>query len=287
MKFQSKSLFGAAFAITAAVLTASPASAVLVVYEPFADGNSSLNGNAAGTGLSGNWTAASGFTVGAGSLSYGSLPTSGNQVAYSGGNANSSVALSSALSNAGLLNDGATVWFSMIVNTPDAGGSNADTGFAIGTDPIIGTNNIPMTAGGEGIGWAIKNDQLRAATWKNAKNQAIGTGVATDTTIFIVGEIIWGANGAANDTINLYLPNTSLIKGAIKSTQVAVLNQANFDLITTGLKTNTGYGFDEIRFGSSFEDVIGLDTSAVPEPATASLALLGLGGLMMRRRRMA
>jgi autotransporter-associated beta strand protein len=244
-------------AVFSAVIAAGAGSAqaATIIYEPFADTDASLAGNTPGTGLTGTWTASAGFTVPSGSLTYGTLPVSGNQVVYNGGSASSSASLSSALSAAGLLSDGKTLWFSMVVNTPRDGGSNPDTGFAIATDAINGTNNIPLVAG-QGIGWAIKNDLLRACTWNNAKAQSAGISVATNTTKLIVGEIIWGADGAATDTINLYLPDTSLNKGAVKTSQSAVLNQVNFDLITSGLKANYLYGMDEIRFGTTYEDVL-------------------------------
>jgi len=43
------------------------------------------------------------------------------------------------------------------------------------------------------------------------------------------------------------------------------------------------YGFQLNRSASTYL----LSVVNIPEPATASLALLGLGGLMMRRRRIA
>jgi len=231
--------------------------AAAVIYEPFDDGNSTLAGNTPGLGLTGTWSASTPFVVNPTSLSYGTLPTSGNQVYYTGGNGNCSVSPGTTLSDASLLDDGATLWFSIVLDTPVNGGSNPDTGFALGTDPIIGTNNIPMTTGGQGIGWAIKNDRLRACTWNTAKNQSTGIPVSRDVTMLIVGELIWGADGASNDRVNLYLPDTALNLGSVVDTQIAVLDQANFDLVTLGLKTNT-FGFDEIRFGATYEDVIGV-----------------------------
>jgi hypothetical protein len=255
--------------LATAVTLNSPGGAA-VIYEPFADSEFTLTGNTPGTGLSGTWSASLSFSVTNGSLTYGTLPVSGNQVTYGDdgavgfGNSASSVAIDSSLSNARLLDDGATLWFSIVVNTPTQGGSNPDTGFSIGTDQLGSGNNLPMPTGGQGIGWSIKNDKLRAATWNSAvARDATGRAVTRNTTILVVGEIIWGADAAASDTINLYLPDASLTMGSVVSTYAAVLNQASFDTITSSLKTNSGYGFDEIRFGASYEAVMGATVPAI------------------------
>ncbi len=232
-----------------------------VIYEPFADSDATLNGNTPGTGLSGKWLAATIFSVTPGSLTYGTLPVSGNKVTYVSpfANAASSVAIGPALSAAGLLADGATLWFSIVVNTPPTAGINPDTGFAIGTDALGSGNNLPMPAGGQGIGWTIKQGKLQASTWNNGVSRGnTGPAVNASTTMLIVGEIVWGADGTANDTINLYLPDTGLSKGPVVNTRTAVLNQANFDTITSSLKVNAGYGFDEIRFGATYAAMVGV-----------------------------
>ena len=56
------------------------------------------------------------------------LPVSGNRVAYVSpfGNSASSVAVGPALGTAGLLADGATLWFSIVVNTPWTAGATAE-----------------------------------------------------------------------------------------------------------------------------------------------------------------
>jgi autotransporter-associated beta strand protein/VCBS repeat-containing protein len=242
------------------------------IYDGFA-GTGELTGFAAGSGLTGNWSGSTSFRHVAGSLSYGSLPTSGNQIEFSngsggnGGNGSIQASLGTALSDAGLLDDGATLWFSMILDSPVDGGPNPDTGFAIGTSSIIGTNNIPMAAGEQGIGFAIKNDQLRAAYWNTAKNQAAGQAIPRDTTMMVVGKITWGAT----DTIELFLPDTDLNLGNVVSTHSGAVNQALFDTVTFGLKTNR-FGFDELRFGGSYQDVLG----PVTDTATVSITVNGV-----------
>lgn len=280
-----------AFAVAATVASVNSSQAALVIYEPFDDSNVPLPGNVTGEGLAGTWTAtANRFTVQSGSMVWGTLPTSGNRVTYvPSGNATASAALGSALGDAGLLDDGATLWFSMIVQMPGDSGSNPETGFAIGTDALGNDNNFQMPVNGQGIGWGIKNNTLRATTWNRTPDRtATGPSAGVNITRLIVGELIWGANAGAADRLNLYLPDTDLNLGSVRSTKTAILNQSAFDRISFSLKSNTnaGFGFDEVRFGSSFDDVIGVVAAApVPEPATATLGLLAVGGLMMRRRR--
>jgi hypothetical protein len=84
--------------------------------------------------------------------------------------------------------------------------------------------------------------------------------------------------GRRSDTIELYNPDTDLSLGSVISTLTTAVDQANFDTIT--FERGDGVLMDEVRFGASADEVLG-----IPEPA--SLALLGLGGLAMLRRRSA
>jgi hypothetical protein len=147
-----------------------------LVYEPFDDSEPFLPGNASGVGLNGAWSATiHRFAVNPNSLTWGAIPTSGRQVRYiTSGDAASSVALGPALGNAGLLSNNATLWFSVIVNTPGYTGSNPDTGFAIGSAPLGSGNNLPIASGEQAIGWSIKNDKLQSTTW-NGGNATCAT----------------------------------------------------------------------------------------------------------------
>lgn len=286
-RFKSKAF--AASAIAALGLVTSSTQAAPLIYEPFDDADPSLNGNTTGTGLTGNWSG--GWAVQAGSYSYGTLQTQGNKAQINSGRTGNQADIGSTLSDANLMDDGETLWFSVLILTQSAVSGNMDFGFSIGTNGLGGSNNIPMGDGGDGgqgVGLSVKNGAIQATIWDatdggNGAERVGGLGLANPDdygkVFLIVGEIIWGTGGGA-DTINLYAPNTDLNLGSVVSTHSEVLNQANFDRISFANKAdNLPVGVDEIRFGAESSDVL----IAVPEPG--SLALLGLGGLLIARRR--
>lgn len=247
-----------------ALLAMSSAHAQTVIYEPFADSNTSLTGNAAGTGLTGNWTATAnlGVTVGS-SLTWGSLPTSGNRVAQTtSGSATASVGISSALSNSGLLADGSSVWFSMMFNTPTLNGINEDSAFILGTDTLAGANGIGISNSGSGLGFTFNSGGLKATSYNGGtRTQAAGVALTTNTNYLVTGQLIFGTNGAP-DTVKLYLPTTGLVLGGVQSFTSATLSQSAFDTLAFGMKSNTAVGFDEIRFGGTYLDSIGMSAAS-------------------------
>jgi len=254
--------------------------AATVIYEPFADGNSTLTGNTPGTGLTGTWTATATWPVDSGSLMWGSLSVSGNRARGSVGGA-ASVSTGTSLSSAGLLDHGSNLWFSIVYTTTPVVSGNPDAGFALGTDSLGSVNNIPMNSSGKGIGFSIKTGVMSASTWVGGTigrtTDATGSEPVTgSTTYLIVGQIIWGADGTATDTINLYRPNSSLALGSVVATRSAVLDQSLFDTVTYAQKADSvPCYFDEIRFGATSADVLPVDTVA---PALVSITDDKAGG---------
>ena len=61
----------------------------------------------------------------------------------------------------------------------------------------------------------------------------------------------------------------------------------NLDNDTVGLSTGTFASLTDAGEEALFKALLTVGLTVIPEPATASLALMGLGGLMMRRSRMA
>jgi hypothetical protein len=75
----------------------------------------------------------------------------------------------------------------------------------------------------------------------------------------IVGKILWGADASANDTITIYLPGADLaLPLAPVSSKTAVLDQSLFNTISFATKTEGDPQIDEIRFGATYDDAVGM-----------------------------
>lgn len=232
-----------------------------VIYEPFNDPDPELKDNAAGLGFSGTWSS-DGFDVAASTLFHGNLPVSGARAVISEQNYGSAD-VGSTLTDAGLLADGATLWFSVIWKTGYTGGSNPDQAFALSTDSLKGSknNNVPVNGSGSGVGFTLKGEtDIRAAYWSGGNVQRPNDGsinLSKSTVYLIVGEIVWGdPAGDPNDYVNIYLPNEALELGPVISSVAANLNQSGLDTITFSAKS-AGGAVDEIRFGATYADVLG------------------------------
>lgn len=234
-----------------------------VIYEPFDDPNSTLSGNTVGKGLAGTWLG-NGAVV-ADSLNYGNLPAGTGSTA-SVNNQNAYVSTGTTLANTGLLDDGASLWFSVLVRTGGDIATNGDLGFALGTDQLNSGNNLPVANSGQALGFTFKQNQIRASHWAPTLNRSStnsGNGASPDTLSLVVGKITWGDT---SETIEIYRPATNLILGNAVSTYTtsANLNQSQFDTVSFSSKSATpAHLFDEIRFGASYESVIGLGGSTM------------------------
>lgn len=235
----------------------------LPIYEPFADTSATLTGNTPGSGLTGTWVGGSGATVASGSLNYGSLANSGNRAGVTSGNV-ASVGVGSALADSGLLANGATLWFSFVIRVDASSTTSDQTGFSLGTAALGTGNNLPMGNGQSGIGvFCSRGSRLKAAVWNSAMtDNGPNNGLSANTSTLIVGKIVWGADNSAGETISIYKPGLDLSQptSAHVTYAAAALNQATFDTISFARKgdaNETDY-YDEIRFGSTYEGVVGL-----------------------------
>ena len=252
----------ALLSIAALLASGMTAQAALLFYESFDYNTGDLS-----TESSNTWSD-SGTTVESGSLSYGSLTTNGNRVTMS--DDSSWIGTGGAFD--GFMDDGDTLWFSVLVNTRSS--TNPDFGFAIGTDRLTDSNSVPMANPGDGLGFRVKSG-IRATAWSGTPSSSGASAYSEGTTILVVGEIIFGAT----DTINLYLPDTDLNQGSVVQTQTGTFTQSGFDTISFSDKAASPRDqVDEIRFGTSYADV-----TPVPEPSVAWLG--GLGAMLFLRRR--
>ena len=268
----------------------------LVIHEPFdfVAPDTTLSGNAGGTGLSGNWTVGTG-SIQTSNLTYGSLPTSGSATVASGYNSSSAHIGIGATTLSGLLNDGGELWMSFLYRT----GSNAtNTRFAIGLGDsyLSGNGNLfdedanPATAE-QAIGFASvygSNNGDIPMIWDtntydggninadptfvtppstspgltSGSSAGYGFTPANDTTYLIVLHAQWGADGSTNDMVTLYTPGTDLTPGTAVATYQAIVSQDSFDTLFFTADQTIGI-LDEIRVGATYADV-------VPSPVSAS-----------------
>ena len=306
--FKKSSLLATGLALT---IVAGNSIAGAIIYEPFDDLDPTLAGNTGGIGLApATWSGAA--DVAGTSLSYGSLATSGGRVIPdAGGNqfSSSGINVGSTLVDAGLMADGAELWFSTLIynhaNTSSATNDHR-TYVSLGTGAPDGFDRI---GGNDGAGFTVAlsksgSGNIQARGWNDNQDSggpAFGgalVNVPLDTVVFAVGKITWGEFNVTDDVFELYLPDTDLNLGSVVS-----MTSANFDQLGTTPTTGTAADnifdtiglagarnpngvpeVDEIRFGATYADVAPSAT-VIPEPASLLAGMLGLGALAMRRRR--
>lgn len=281
------------FSVAAMAMTIGSANAAAIIYEPFSQTAGSISGKAGGDGLN-NWAVVStASTVSTTpTLAYGQLEhTGGELVLPNGGGQTAYVTTTSALGAAGLLSDGATLWFSFVYSKASGSSSNERSGFAFGTD-YLRTNSTTgafMNGTGNGMGVSTFNNNILPATWSGGGASSTSPGTTFTPfgqTITIVGRIVWGAAAGNVETITIWSPDENNLPsdvaglGAGFSRTMAGVDQTLFNTISVQQR-NSGNTiiWDEFRFGASFSDVV----VAIPEPSSALLG--GIGMLMLFRRR--
>jgi len=281
------------FAIATVSITVNSAAPVgLAIYEPFnyAVGNLHGKSGASEIGLTGAWTTGSSITTEAPSLSYGTLPVTGNRVRSVGMNSpgGSRPISASALAGRGLLDNGATLWFSVVMG--GYGGWDASGNLfhlALGNNAISYTfpnsYNIPNDGSipGSGIGVRLQNKGVYASQFAATGEQLTGAydntvtgGIINDNPRLVVGKITWGAT---NDTIEIYLPEQDMVLPAPTSVLTANVDQSTFDTLTFSRGSNVL--LDEIRFGATLQSVLQGTvamspdvTAPTPDPMTFAVA---------------
>ena len=277
-------------------MNVSTAGAQLLVHEPFDYAAGGLNGKGGTSeiGLAGTWSASTSANVVAGSLAYGSLPVTGGSIGNLNGGSNNyggKRSLSStALAQNGLLNDGATLWFSVVMGYgTDSNLTNARLALAL-SNAGLSTNNYQYyilndgAQPGSGLGVTLgrfdgANGKVVASQFRSSSNGTSGWdgnvfGNVPISTIgagqqrLVVGKIIWGAD---SDTIELYEPDTNRNINQPTSTLTVNVDQSEYDTVTW--TRGDIVTMDEIRFGNSLAAVVGLD---LPPPDTTPPTLVSI-----------
>lgn len=258
----------------------------VAVYEPFDYPVGLLNGQSGNSeiGFSDPWDAHKTHTlVEDGSLSYGKLPTVGGKMQPQGGNTwGGARAISpSALKANGLLDDGATLWFSAVVGYGPKYSYKWDRlSFALANNsfhqgnartPILDDGDLK----GEGIGFTMSKHtahstggRVKAAHFRsesadpgNGRPEIHGSWDGMPTMIqeggygLVVGRVTWAADPTKSDIIEIFGPMEDLeLPENPVSVLEATVDQTTFDTLTFD-KSGTCV-LDEIRFGPSYQSVL-------------------------------
>jgi len=278
-------------AMATLVLTTALANAALIVEEQFIYEAGILDTLNGGIGFDGPWVATKShgrdYVVGMtefadekplnadSGLSFSTLPVAGSALSRFGsaGRAQAHRTISAA-SQAALTGDNTTIWFSQLFAGP---ANNRGAMFIFSTQPLNHTGLHTMPAPGSGFGFSIHSPSdgtISAVAFNNSVDVTIETGVLytpdpTTAVSLIVGKINWKPNGTPDE---YFLFNvTDLSTEPAEATAIASITNLDFDQSAfnqIALCDGTNAVTDEIRFGTSFADVMGaVATSSAPSPA--------------------
>ena len=277
---------GNATPVTADINLDGPPSGNALIYEPFDYPVGGLNGQSGSSevGFDGSWNANATTLVTAGTLAYSDLSVGGAKLSnFTPGQNRFGGARpirNSALAGNGLLTDGSTLWFSFITGVEEgANRTNSRLAFALADGPFGSGNADFFISGGTGIGMYMSAGIPRAAFYPadaGGQNTATNNSPQYQVSQFdlVVCKVTWGAAPGDPDTIELFKPTEGLLLPATPfSTHTAVVDQSNYDILT--FRRGDKVFLDEIRFGASYDDVVGEGisnepdhTAPTPDPST-------------------
>lgn len=261
--------------LLAAALVATSAHGQLVI-DQFQQPTGNLGGQGGGIGWGGNWTAATGseYQVISTGLSYPGLLTAGGSVQDALSTHTVSVASRSMGDQSTRFVDGATLWFSFLLQP---GSTFNNWGMA------IASGNSSGLTGGFGMNVSSNGFTARAGGSSSATTTFSWT---AGTTYVVVGQMTVSLSG--NETTSIWLNPTNLggvtpLGGttATVSGNVGTLPGTNAFFAFQGGNQAQQFGIDEIRYGLTYAGV-----TPVPEPSTLSLAALGLVAALVAKKRL-
>jgi len=259
-------------ATVCALTFACSAQAALLVYEGFdypattagvwsVTGNTGMNG---GIGFGGEWlnpypgAGTANFNIEAGAPVWGALQTSSNWIFRDG--AGGTEELSRMISATLPSGTGNEMWFSLLYQA----GDNAY--FNIGAGPSKDGYDDTMLKG-PGFGFASTGNGLAAAVWPAGDNVdpilSAFTATARGTLVFLVGGVSFGTGADGKDVYSLYSVGTDLLQenATLIGTVEVDVDETLIDRIA--FNTNRNPGFDEIRIGESYADVVAVSSEFV------------------------
>ena len=295
-----------------------PASAALLIYEPFDyastepinNGGSFLgDGNQTGALGLGTWSQTSQGTVGTpaappnnetdvsdGGLSFSdggsnALPTTGN--AWVRRNRVGQIATSSPIVAGGFSADNTTIWMTFLYQ--DLGFSGPDFGIGLSSENMVGNDNQSLAAAGVGVGFGINTSggparSISALYYDNAtefirvtETTPTFNGPGASDVLLLAMKVEWNPDGT-DDIISVYnVTDLTTEPTTPLATATVDLSQAEQDSLDVLNISETQVAFvDEVRVASTFDEAVG--GGAVPEPSSALLGMLGSLFLLRRRR---
>ncbi len=261
-------------------LAAQPAGAALIAYESFdyANVGGDLLGSGGGFGFSGNWQPGgfnaftnTNYDIQADGLTFGPLLTSGRSAGTLAVDAMAGITrnLTAPL---GLVDQ--TVYLSLLVRPEGVLNAGAFSGFfGLNFESATEPELFVGKPGGGATGQYVIEDRGGSGQVSSGVNAQVGE------TALLVVKAEFSATG--NDTFTLFVNPTLGVEpltGAVKSNS-NVGSVVGLTIYSTG-----ALRIDELRLGQTFADVTPAAT-AVPEPTSLALLLLGVGAIYFARRR--
>lgn len=263
--------------------------AAVIATEDFSYSTGNIDSSNGGTGWNGAWTVNS--DLGSGNAF--TVTTPGSALTYSNGTVSStgsgnallvtgdsSTAVDLSRSISGVT--GKDIYFSYLVQAPALTLAYNDY-LSLGTNNAGGSPYSAVTMGRFGSGTNDLGAAYNSVSTTTGATEISGQAMAVATTYMFVGKFSWNAGSSVYDTVTLWVnpdDNTSESEtlGTVTSPTLD-FTVSNFSIFSSSnLDSDDQFIFDNFVVGEAWSDVV---VSAVPEPSTYFMLILGGGGLLL------